>query len=168
MGSKEGKSWRVHWADLMNGFWRGLKWMPFSLFLGGAGAVAVGGCDAFAVMVAVAAGVSMGVVVVVVVAMLRARHGCCCCCCWTRCERRKPLNSCFAGADVLAEAMLVRRRGVGVVQMFQFVAARISSRGSGSGVGSSSSPAKRTSARRRIDAGRERTLAAVSLAHTLT
>lgn len=140
MGSKEGKSWRVHWADLMNGFWRGLKLMPFSLFLGGVGVAVVGGCDAFAVMVAVAAGVSMVVVgvVVVVVAMLRARHGCCC---WTRCERRKPLNSCFAGADVLAEAMTVRWRGVGGVQLLRFVAARISSRGSGFGVGSSSSKA---------------------------
>jgi hypothetical protein len=72
--------------------------------------VVVGFCGV--ALVVIAAGGSM-VVVVVVVAMLRARHGFCC---WTRCERRKPLNSCFAGAHVRVEAMIpVRWRSVGVV-----------------------------------------------------
>ena len=118
MGSKEGKSWRVHWAVVMNGFWRGLKWMPFCLFLGGAGVEVVGVRGVFAVAVAVAVAAAAGGSMVAVVAMVRTRHGWC----WrTLCERRKPLNSCLAGAVVRGGAMLLRDvRGVGVVQSLNY------------------------------------------------
>jgi hypothetical protein len=103
VGSKEGKACRVHWVVVRKGLRGGWK---AGFCAPGVGRVdvsvvaVVGGCE----MVDASAGAS-----VVVVAMLRARHGCC-----TRCERRKPEKSCFAGAAVRLDAMLVRVYVVGV------------------------------------------------------
>jgi hypothetical protein len=92
----------VHWVVVRKGLRGGWKAGFFWVGVGVAvsvGAV-VGGCE----MVDARTGAS-----VVVVAMLRARQGCC-----MRCERRKPEKSCFAGAAVRLDAMLVRICGVGV------------------------------------------------------